>query len=62
MSWHGVTSVSYPFPLDFSGHPSCLAVSPDGQFAVVAVVRYIRSEQAWVGPIEIIQAGSIRHE
>jgi hypothetical protein len=58
MSWHGVSTASYPFRLDFSGYPSCLAVSPDGQFAVVAVVRYIRSERAYVGPIEIIQAGS----
>lgn len=58
MSWHGVSPASYPFPLHFSGHPSCLAVSPDGRLAVAVVVRYIRSEQEWVGPIEIIQAGS----
>ena len=25
---------------------------------MVAVIRYIRSEHSWVGPIEIIQAGS----
>lgn len=58
MSWHGVSPVAYPISLDSSGHPSCLAVSPDRQFAVVALVRYIRSERSWVGPIEIIQAGS----
>jgi hypothetical protein len=58
MSWHGMSPAAYPFRLDFSGHPSCLAVSPDGQLAAVAVVRYIRSEQSYVGPIEIIQAGS----
>jgi len=58
MSWHGTSPASYPFRLDFSGHPSCLAFSPDGQFVVVSVVRYIRSEQSWVGPVEIIQVGS----
>jgi hypothetical protein len=58
MSWRGVSPASYPFPLHFSGHPSCLAFSPDGQFVVVSVVRYIPAQQAYVGPVEIIQTGS----
>ena len=59
MSWHGVTSTPYNQPLDYSGHPDCLAVS--GNIAVTSVVHYYPGQVfPYQGAIEIaVDNGSV---